>query len=302
MEEGIYYVETLTPYVSRRYKVEKVFFEGKTKYQTVHCFYNNFLGKVLFLDHKIQSAEVDEFIYHETLVQPALLTHPRPERAIIIGGGEGATLREVLRHQTIRQAVMVDIDEELVKICQEYLPEWSAGAFTDARAKVEFTDARRYIEEHEDKFDVIISDLTEPVTGGPSVYLFTREFFEILKEHLTPEGVLVLQAGSADEEYSQFMSSLVKTLEEVFPVVRPYWSFILSFSLPWGFILASLQPDPLSLAEDELARRLDDRGVKGLRFYHPGLHRGLFALPRYLLEKFRQGKVLTDKEPFIWKL
>lgn len=94
-------METLTPYVSRRYIVEKVFFVRKTKYQRVHCFYNSFLGKVLFLDHKIQSAEVDEFIYHESLVQPHLLTHPWLERVIILGGGEGATLREVLRHQSL---------------------------------------------------------------------------------------------------------------------------------------------------------------------------------------------------------
>jgi len=302
MEEGFFYVESLSPYVWRRYKVDKLYFEGKTKFQVVHCFYNNFLGKVLFLDHKIQSAEIDEFIYHETLVHPSLVTHPRPQKVVILGGGEGATLREVLRHQSVRQATMVDIDEELVAICQKYLPEWSAGAFDDPRSKLIITDARQFLERNEEKYDVIISDLTEPVSGGPSVYLFTKEFFELVKRRLTPEGVWVLQAGSADEKFSQFMSSLVKTLESVFPVVRPYWSFILSFSLPWGFICASLKPDPLSLSAEEIKDRLEARQVKGLRFYYPGLHHGLFALPRYLLENFKRGRLLTDDNPFIWTL
>lgn len=302
MKEGIFYIETLSPYVSRRYKIDKLYFKGKTKFQVVHCFYNNFLGKVLFLDHKIQSAEIDEFIYHEALVHPPLITHPHPKKVIILGGGEGATLREVLRHQSVQQAIMVDIDEDLVKICQKYLPEWSAGAFSDPRSKLIFTDARQYLEANEEKFDVIISDLTEPVCEGLSIYLFTREFFELLKRRLNPEGVLVLQAGSADEKYSQFMSSLVKTLENVFPVVRPYWSFILSFSLPWGFILASMNPDPLSLSEVDIRHRLESRQVRSLKFYHPGIHRGLFALPLYLLENFKQGRLLTDDNPFIWKL
>jgi len=238
---------------------------------------------VLFLDHKIQSAEIDEFIYHEALVHPSLVTHPRPQKVVILGGGEGATLREVLRYQSVRQATMVDIDEELV-------------------AKLIITDARQFLERNEEKYDVIISDLTEPVSGGPSVYLFTKEFFELVKRRLTPEGVWVLQAGSADEKFSQFMSSLVKTLESVFPVVRPYWSFILSFSLPWGFICASLKPDPLSLSAEEIKDRLEARQVKGLRFYYPGLHHGLFALPRYLLENFKRGRLLTDDNPFIWTL
>ena len=110
MSEGIYFIELFTENYARRFKVENLLYRGKTKHQLVHCFHNQYLGKVLFLDKKIQSAQVDEFIYHESLVHPVLFTHPSPSEVLVIGGGEGATIREVLRHKTVKKVTMVDID------------------------------------------------------------------------------------------------------------------------------------------------------------------------------------------------
>ena len=152
------------------------------------------------------------------------------------------------------------------------------------------------------KYDVIISDLTEPLEKGPSVYLFTEEFFFRVFEILREDGLFVLQAGSTDPVYHQFYCSLAKTIQRVFSLVYPYWTFILSFGLPWGFILASKSKDPLKLSEEEISGRIHDRKIRKLRFYHPGLHRGYFALPMYLLENLKEGKVLTDEKPFIWEL
>ncbi len=302
VEEGLYFFELYTDKVVKGLKADKLYYQGQTKYQFVQIFYNQFYGKVLYLDKKIQSAQIDEFVYHESLIHPALFTHPHPRQVLIIGGGEGATLREALRHEVIQRAVMVDIDEELVKLCQKFLPEWSEGAFSNPKTELVFEDACCYLDEVENRFDVIISDLTEPVQGGPSVHLFTKEFFDKIFKALKKDGLFVLQAGSTDPFYHQFYSSCVKTLESVFPLVRPYWSFIFSFGLPWGFVLASKQYDPLQITEEEIAQRIKERKTNNLKFYHPPLQKGMFALPLYLTGGIKKGKVLTDKKPFIWKL
>ena len=282
--------------------MERVYFEGKTKFQYVQIFDNNILGKTLFLDKKIQSAAIDESVFHESLVHPALLTHRQPRSVLIIGGGEGATLREVLRHDCVEKATMVDIDKELVRLCQKHLPEWSAGAFSDPRTKVIVGDALKYVEKCRQKYDVIVSDLTEPIKGGPSVYLFTEEFYKSISKILMDEGVFVLQAGGTDLTYNQFYASCFRTLNQVFPVVRPYWNFMFSFGSPWGFIMASRKPDPLKMDEKTLKGRIKDRGIKRLKYYYPGIHHGLFALPLYLERALKTGRILSVKEPFIWEL
>jgi spermidine synthase len=301
MEEGLFFFEPFTADFARQLKVDKIYYQGKTKYQRVQLFHNRIFGKVLFLDGKIQSAQIDEFIFHEALVHPALITHTAPRKVLIIGGGEGATLRETLRHLSVEKAVMVDIDRKLVKLCQEHMPEWSDGAFSDVRTRLIFGDARRYVERTKQEFDIIISDLTEPLKEGPSVYLFTKEFFEKIFLALKEDGVFVLQAGGADPFYNQFFASCAKTLKDIFPLVRPYWAFIFSFSNPWGFVLASKKTDPLGLDEKEISKRMSSRGVKKLKFYHPGFHHGLFSLPVYLIKALKKGRILTDKKPFIWE-
>jgi spermidine synthase len=301
-EEGFYFVEHFTKNLFRNIKVENIYYEGKTRYQHVLIFDNNVFGSVLFLDKKIQSAEVDEFVYHESLVQPALLTHPDPQQVLIIGGGEGATLREVLRHDCIQQASMIDIDKKLVKLCQKYLPKWSEGAFSDPRTNLKFGNALKYVDQCKRKFDVVISDLTEPIQEGPSVSLFTQEFFKRVFHILREDGLFVLQAGSADPYYHDFYCSCARTLQAVFPIVRPYWTFMFSFGSPWGFVLASKKEDPLEVDEQNLKSRVKTRNIRNLRFYHPGSHTGLFALPQYLIKGLKGGTILTDKEPFIWKL
>ncbi|MFQ6070567.1 MAG: polyamine aminopropyltransferase [Candidatus Aminicenantales bacterium] len=300
--EGFFYFEPFTDDFSRHFKVEKIYYQGKTEFQRVQIFGCKVFGRVLFLDGKIQSAEIDEFVFHEALVHPALISHPSPTKVLVIGGGEGATIREVLRHDGVEKAVMVDIDRKLVELCQEYLPPWSAGSFSNSKTRLLFGDAKEYLAGVNEEFDVIVSDLTEPVREGPSVYLFTREFFSRVDAALNEDGIFVLQAGSTDPYYNNFFASCAKTLGEIFPLVRPYWTFVFSFGMPWGFIVASKKEDPVALDEQEISRRIEKRGIEGLRFYHPGLHRSLFSLPLYLLQDLKKGRILTDKEPFIWEV
>ncbi len=298
--EGLWFREIFTDNLIFGYRVKRVLYSGQSRFQKIDILDLYAYGKTLFLDNKIQSAQIDEHIYHEALVQPAMFTHPEPKSALIIGGGEGATLREVLKHGSIEKAVMVDIDGELVDASRKYLPEWSDGAFDDSRTELIIDDARKYIFETDEKFDVVISDLTEPLEGGPSKYLFTKEFYNRVNDILTESGVLVVQSGSAVQMYNDFAASVYRTLGEIFPAVGIYTVYIESFQMLWAFTIASRKERPEDLSEEVLNIRMKSRGVENLRFYLPKYHRGLFYIPRYLDEKLSEGRVLTDADPYIW--
>ena len=300
---GLKYLEHFTSGLSFIYGIRRLIFAGHTQFQQVEIVDTDLFGRVLFLDGKIQSAEVDEYIFHESLVHPAMLTHGTPRSVLVIGGGEGATLREVLRYQTVQRAVMVDIDGELVDLCKKHLETWHQGAFDDPRSELVIEDARKYIFEGTERFDVIVSDLTEPVEGGPSTLLFTQEFYEKVRDRLDPEkGVLVVQSGTSAPVYSEFLASIVKTLKQVFRTVRPYWSYVFSFQMPWAYVIASNHLDPLEVPVDELESRMKAQALGPMRYYNPRLHHAMFVLPNYLLEHLEtKGRVLTDENPFTWE-
>ena len=254
-------------------------------------------GLCLVLDGKVQSSLVDEFIYHEALVHPAMVTHPRPEKVLVIGGGEGGTIREVLKHNTVKEVTMVDIDEEVIRVSKTFMPQLSGGAFEDKRLKLVIDDGRAYLEKTDEQYDVILIDVTDPLPEGPSYLLYTKQFYELVKKHLKPDGLMATQATSVF--YSRKSYTLIyNTLKHVFPVVRAYSAWIPSYVSAWGFVLASLKYDPLSLSDEEVERRLSERGVSGLKFYYPEYHRSLFALPLYLKKALEEEReVATDEKP-----
>ena len=273
-------------------------YQGHTQYQRLEVLELQNYGKTLLLDGKIQSTAGDEFIYHESLVHPALATHPSPRRVGVIGGGEGATLREALRHRTVSEAVMVDIDAEVVDTCRRLLPEWSQGAFEDARTRLVIQDARRYLEENREPFDVLIVDITDPLEGGPSYRLFTKEFYELVWSRLTDEGLLAVQSEDALMGDTQAFATICRTLASVFPIVRPYAVDVPSFGVPWGFTVASKVMDPLELSVEEVNRRLAGRVGDKLRFYDGLTHQGLFGLPKYLRNAIdAQANIIRDEAP-----
>jgi len=196
---------------------------------------------------------------------------------------------------------MVDIDEELVNLCKEYMPEWSDGAFDNPRAKIYYTDARRFVEETNNLYDIIISDLTEPIEGGPSIKLFTKEFYSSLFNKLSDKGIFVAQAGSADPLYPNFVSSLYRTLKTIFPIVKVYWTFMFSFQLPWAFVIASKSIDPENVKIIDINERYKPI-QNSFKFYYPLIHSSLFAIPKYLkLALEEKGIVIKDDVPFIWR-
>ncbi len=302
MKNGIWFSEKHTDEILYLYKVKEVIYHGRTKFQRVDILDLYHLGITLFLDERIQSAQIDEAVYHEMLTHVAMFSHPEPQRILILGGGEGATLREVLKHPSVKEAHMVDIDDELVELCRKYMPSWSAGAFEDHRAKLSFVDARTYVEETNSIFDVIISDLTEPIEEGPSIKLFTREFYMQVYNKLSDDGIFIAQAGSIDPIYPNFAASLYTTLKTVFPIVRIYTEFIFSFQLPWAFVIASKSIDPLKVDMKLLEKRMELIGKDSFQHYYPERHLASFNLPKYFLKSIdEKGVVIKDDAPFIWQ-
>ena len=251
-----WFLETTTPVEGHMHAIVRTIASLQTKFQLAEIMETASYGKVLVLDGRIQSSQADEFIYHDALVHPGMLTtESAPRTALIIGGGEGATLREVLRYPSITRAVMVDIDGEVVDLCRRHLAEMHQGAFDDRRAEVRHEDARGYLEKTADRFDFISIDLVEPLEEGPACALFTQEFYTLVRDRLTPGGTMTMQAGMTKVGELDFFSAINRTLREVFPVVAPYQAFISCFGVPWGFLCATKGVDPRQCCQPEFRRR-----------------------------------------------
>jgi spermidine synthase len=293
-----WYTEYFSPYSALMHGIDKWIYSEITPFQHLELVQTHDFGKALFLDGKMQSSASDEFIYHDILVHPALIAHPDPKNVLIIGGGEGATLREALKHHGVKRVVMIDIDQRVIDISKKYLPEWHQGAFEDKRSTVLAQDGRKWLEENDQAFDCILIDISEPVEEGPAYLLYTREFYELVNKRLTPEGTVALQAGSTSVKDCVCLVSVFQTLKKVFPVVHVMEAAIPSFTLPWGFCLASKKQDPARLSAAEVDQRLEARQVKNLRWYDGETHAGLFHLPRYLREALKkEAQIIEDAKP-----
>jgi spermidine synthase len=297
-----WFFETTTAFEGHMHAIARTIVETQTKFQHVEILQTVAYGKTLVLDGRIQSSQVDEFIYHEALVHPGMLTTEAPPRsALVIGGGEGATLREILRYPSIARAVMVDIDGEVVELCKTHLPEMHRGAFDDPRTEVRHEDARAYLEKSKDRFDLITVDLVEPLEDGPARMLFTKEFYALVRDRLTPGGAMTMQAGMTKLGELAFFTTIHRTLREVFPVVAAYQSFVSCFGTPWGFIVASKKVDPTGLGARAVDKLIADR-VKGSLEYWDGVtHQHGFSLPKFIRKAIaKQTRIVTDANPLLF--
>ena len=293
-----WFLDFLTPDEGHMHGIKTTLYSKKTAFQQMEIMDTGSYGRCLVLDQKMQSSEVDEFIYHEILVHPAMLMHPNPKRVFIVGGGEGATLREVLRHKSVEYCLMVDIDEEVVRVSEELLPEYHAGAFHDKRTELQFLDARRYLEEHDEKFDVIIIDISEPVEEGPAYLLYTREFYELVTNRLSDEGAIALQAGTTAVGKLLNLTAVHKTLQTVFPHVVSMPAVIPSFGLPWGFALASKKTDPRALTVAQVDEMIAKRITGELKYYDGECHLHSMRLPKHIrLAIEAQDRIIEDNAP-----
>jgi spermidine synthase len=279
-ENSQWYVEQVADGEVHGHAITATLTQGRSSFQEYAVVVSPRFGKMLVLDGDTQSSSLDERIYHEALVHPAAAMHGAPKRALVLGGAEGATLRELLRVPSIEKAVMVDIDGDVVAACRQHLPEWSAGALDDRRAEVIVGDAKAYVESSADSFDLIIGDLTEPLEDSPSFGLHTQEFYRSIRSRLKPGGFYALQASMAGPHNFATHARMVATLRAAFACVAPYSAYVPAFDTEWGFALCG---DAFDARSVEAAERADRHArALGLANYDGETHNRLFNLPAYL--------------------
>ncbi len=271
-------VET-SPIGRHLFKIKKDVANARSKYQKISIYELPLLGKTLVIDGDIQSSEFDERIYHESLVHPTLIAHENPEKVLIIGGGEGATLREVLKYKSVKEAVMVDLDNKVIALSKKYLPGMSDGAFEDPRAKVVIEDGKKFISRTNEKFDAIILDLTEPTKGNESYALYSKEFYAKLKRILNEGGSIVTQSSSVlygvDEKLLMIKSNISQVFKNSATYVMP---FIVSFDEPWSATYGSDYIKPEEMSAKEVDSRLR-KMLKGKTYFYDGImHKAMFDL------------------------
>ena len=271
------YQETLYAEWGQNFEQGQTLFEAATYHQQLVIFENPRFGRVMALDGVIQTTEADEFVYHEMMVHVPMNTHPNPRSVLIIGGGDGGILREVLKHPSVESVTQVEIDRAVVDMCIEYFPKHSDGAFSDPRLDLIIDDGARFIANNQAQFDVIITDSTDPI--GPGEVLFESDFYEGCARALTDIGILITQNGvpfmQGDEvtnTYRRWQSSFQTRTFYLTPV--PTYA---GGAMAMGFASKSTLTIP---SVHDLAER--SRVLPRLRYYTPEIHHGAFGLPQYV--------------------
>lgn len=280
-ERWQWYVEDFGPSEAHHHAIDELFFAGRSEFQQIAVIRSPVFGKMLVLDGDTQSSQADERIYHETLVHPALAAAADRSEVLVLGGGEGATLREALRCPDVRRCTMVDIDAKVIELAKKFLPEWSDGAFEDPRARVIVGDALRFMRADGDRYGTIVSDLTEPLADSPSNPLFNDEVFALIRSRLAEGGVYVLQASTAAFHNAELHCKMARTLRGHYRHVVSFFTHVPAFDTDWAFLACSDRVDLATLDPktiDAYCARLRGENF----FYDAVTHRRLFALPLYL--------------------
>jgi len=280
-EHWQWYVEEFSPTEMHHHALEETYHSRRTQFQSVAVVRSATFGKMLIIDGDTQSSQGDERIYHETLVHPALAACENRSDVLILGGGEGATLREVLRCPDVRTCTMVDIDGEVVELSKRYLPEWGADAWNDKRARVIIGDALKFLREEKAAFGAIVSDLTEPLEDSPSHPLFNTRVFEDIKARLVDGGVYVLQASTAAFHNASLHAKMARTLQKFFRYVRSFSTHVPAFDTEWAFLACSDRADVAAMEAGRIDAYVSKLAGESM-FYDAETHRRLFSLPLFL--------------------
>lgn len=262
-------------------KLEKLLYERSSEHQSLLVAENLSFGRVLYLDGVLQTTEADEFIYHEMMAHVPILAHGRAESVLIIGGGDGGMLREVLKHQTIDRVVQVEIDPDVIAFCREHLPNHSQGSFDDPRLELVIADGKDYLADCGERFDIVIIDSTDPI--GPGEALFTPDFYQACKTALDEDGILVTQNGVPflqPEELRNTMRAFRALFQDAscyLAAVPTYIGGAMAFG--WGSDRSGLREVPLEV----LRTRYREADLE-LRYLNPEVHQASFALPTFVRE------------------
>ena len=253
-------------------KIKRTLHSEKTDFQQLDVVETEEFGNMLVLDGMVMTTEKDEFVYHEMVAHIPLFTHPDPKHVLVVGGGDGGVIREVLKHPSVEKATLVEIDGKVIEYSKKYLPS-IAGALDDARVDVQVDDGFMHIANAKEAYDVIMVDSTEPV--GPAVKLFEKGFYEGIAKALKEDGIFVAQTDNP-WFHSQLITQVYNDVKEIFPITRLYTANIPTYpSGLWTFTIGSKKHDPLAVEES----RFHEIETK---YYTKELHTAAFALPKFV--------------------
>ena len=274
---------TMTEYLTDEWgffiKSKRQYERFRSPYQAVEVHETEPFGKLFRLDGHFMTSEQDEFFYHENLVHLAAVTHPQPERALIVGGGDGGSAEELLKHPSMKKIVLAEIDVAVVDIARKYLGSVHRGSLDDPRLELRIADGFQFVRETADSFDLIVLDLTDP--GGPSLDLYTPEFYRACAARLTPLGALTLHIASPVAHPDRIRQTLVG-LRSAFAIVTPYLVSVPLYGGLWMMACCSTGLDPRRMTTVEVDRRLSQRGIHDLAYYNGEMHRASLALPNFV--------------------
>ena len=259
-------------------KVDKVLYSGRSKYQKIDVFESKSHGRILTLDDLMMLTERDEFYYHEMIAHVPLMSHKKPETVLVIGGGDGGTVREVLKHDTVKKVTLCEIDGDVIEVCKRFIPS-VASELDDPRVEVVVADAIEFIKDKKSCYDVILIDSTDPM--GPGEGLFTEEFYTNVKEALNPGGIMSAQSESpfANQEEMKKMYALLK---KVFPITTAFIGSIPTYpGGNWSWAFCSEEVEPLSYIDTKRAKKI----TKSCKLYNTDIHKACFALPNFIKDE-----------------
>lgn len=303
--------ETIIPGAIGCYQVNEIYHTSTSKFQKVHVVDLQSFGRTLMLDEKMQSATSDEFIYHENLVYPSMLMHNNPKKILILGGGEGATAREVLRFKSVERCVMVDIDEVVIETSKKYLTTYHQGAWDDPRMELIVGDAKAYLENTEEKWDVIVGDLADPLPGGPCYLLYTVEFYTMLMSKLAPNGIFVTQSGPCGLfSIDDVCLPVFNTLSRVFKHSVMYHTHTPSFFDHYAFTMASNDIEVSTLPQKDIEKLIEEKvdathepgsdktatGNNVARAIDNEAIQGSFLKPKWMKSKIENNKTIIRND------
>jgi spermidine synthase len=274
-----WFAEALYKGFRQCHEVRKNLYRGRSPFQRIEVFESACFRRVLALDGIVQTTEGDEFVYHEMMTHLPMLAHGRPERVLIIGGGDGGILEEVLKHATVRRATMVEIDGKVIEVSRRYLKSICAGAFEDARTNLVIGDGAKWVRDTDERYDIIIIDRPDPI--GPAEILFSSGFYADCKRVLTPRGVLVAQNGVPALQAGELTDAL-RLFRKLFRHQGAYVIAVPTYVLGFMAITWASELDIAKVPLGLIARRLGRAKLGRLSYYNPEVHVASFALPGYI--------------------
>ncbi|WP_195576410.1 polyamine aminopropyltransferase [Paenibacillus sp. 1001270B_150601_E10] len=268
----LWYTEKQTPSFGITAKIRETYVTEQTPFQHLVMLDTEEFGRMLVLDGMVMTTVKDEFVYHEMVAHPALFTHPNPKKVLVVGGGDGGVIREIMKHPAVEKAVLVEIDGKVIEYSKQYLPE-IAGELDNPRVEVIVGDGYMHILNAKDEYDVIMVDSTEPV--GPAAPLFERGFYQGIYEALKEDGLFVAQTDNPWFK-ADLIQKVNRDVKEIFPIVRVYGANIPTYpSGLWTFTMGSKKHDPLEV---------DANAIPELetKYYSPRIHHAAFCLPKFV--------------------